>query len=121
MAKWMPCKRRDFIKKLRKLGFKPPEPGGLIIICVIAHIHSLYQVTKNILSHKSRCFLMRLNVELVRKSPFNSGKIFRKVFHYLSTIMHGKKNQQRYSKVRRFSPYCFIHAVPSINHLTKEK
>ena len=28
MAKWMPCKRRDFIKKLRKLGFEPPEPGG---------------------------------------------------------------------------------------------
>ncbi len=27
MAKWMPCKRRDFIKKLRKLGFEPPEPG----------------------------------------------------------------------------------------------
>ena len=28
MAKWKPCKRRDFIKKLRKLGFGPPEPGG---------------------------------------------------------------------------------------------
>ena len=28
MAKWMPRKRRDFIKKLRKLGFEPPEPGG---------------------------------------------------------------------------------------------
>ena len=28
MAKWMPCKRRDFTKKLRKLGFEPPEPGG---------------------------------------------------------------------------------------------
>jgi len=28
MVKWMPCKRRDFIKKLRKLGFEPPEPGG---------------------------------------------------------------------------------------------
>jgi len=28
MAKWMPCKRRDFIKKVRKLGFEPPEPGG---------------------------------------------------------------------------------------------
>ena len=28
MAKWMPCKRRDFIKKLRKLGFEPLEPGG---------------------------------------------------------------------------------------------
>jgi len=23
MAKWMPCKRKDFIKKLRKLGFGP--------------------------------------------------------------------------------------------------
>ena len=28
MAKWMPCKRRNFIKKLRKFGFEPPEPGG---------------------------------------------------------------------------------------------
>jgi predicted RNA binding protein YcfA (HicA-like mRNA interferase family) len=28
MAKWMPCKRRDFIKKIRKLGFEAPEPGG---------------------------------------------------------------------------------------------
>lgn len=28
MAKWKPCKRREFIKKLKKLGFKSPEPGG---------------------------------------------------------------------------------------------
>jgi len=28
MAKWTPCKRRDFIKKLKRLGFEPPEPGG---------------------------------------------------------------------------------------------
>jgi predicted RNA binding protein YcfA (HicA-like mRNA interferase family) len=28
MGKWRQCKRRDFIKKLKKLGFKPPEPGG---------------------------------------------------------------------------------------------
>ncbi len=28
MAKWKPCKRRDFIKKLKKLGFEAPEPGG---------------------------------------------------------------------------------------------
>jgi len=28
MAKWAPCKRKDFIRKLRKLGFDPPEPGG---------------------------------------------------------------------------------------------
>jgi len=28
MAKWNPCKRRDFIRKLKKLGFGPPEPGG---------------------------------------------------------------------------------------------
>lgn len=28
MARWAPCKRRDFIKKLKKLGFQPPEPGG---------------------------------------------------------------------------------------------
>ena len=28
MGKWRPCKRRDFIKKLKKLGFGSPEPGG---------------------------------------------------------------------------------------------
>lgn len=28
MGKWNPCKRRDFIRKLRKFGFQRPEPGG---------------------------------------------------------------------------------------------
>jgi hypothetical protein len=28
MGKWKPCKRRDFIKKLKKLDFGLPEPGG---------------------------------------------------------------------------------------------
>jgi hypothetical protein len=28
MARWAPCKRRVFIRKLRVLGFNPPEPGG---------------------------------------------------------------------------------------------
>ncbi len=28
MPRWTPCKRRIFIKKLIKLGFNPPEPGG---------------------------------------------------------------------------------------------
>lgn len=28
MGKWKPCKQRDFIKKLKKLGFDSPEPGG---------------------------------------------------------------------------------------------
>ena len=28
MPKWNPCKRRVFIKKLVKLGFNQPEPGG---------------------------------------------------------------------------------------------
>lgn len=28
MAKWAPCKRKDFIKKLKRLGFESPEPGG---------------------------------------------------------------------------------------------
>jgi len=28
MVKWKPCKRRKFIQKLKKIGFKPPEPGG---------------------------------------------------------------------------------------------
>jgi len=28
MPKWNPCKRRVFIKKLVKLGFNMPEPGG---------------------------------------------------------------------------------------------
>jgi len=28
MAKWAPCKRKDFIRKLKNLGFESPEPGG---------------------------------------------------------------------------------------------
>jgi len=28
MSKWSPCKRRLFIKKLKKLGFNGPETGG---------------------------------------------------------------------------------------------
>jgi hypothetical protein len=28
MNRWTPCKRRVFIKKLRKFGFEPPEPSG---------------------------------------------------------------------------------------------
>jgi len=28
MGKWSPCKRRDFIRKLKKFGFDRPEPGG---------------------------------------------------------------------------------------------
>ncbi len=28
MVRWMPCKRKDFIKKLRRLGFESAEPGG---------------------------------------------------------------------------------------------
>jgi len=27
MSQWKPCKRRDFIKKLHKLGFKGPYSG----------------------------------------------------------------------------------------------
>jgi hypothetical protein len=27
MSPWKPCKRRDFIRKLRKLGFKGPYSG----------------------------------------------------------------------------------------------
>jgi hypothetical protein len=28
MARWAPCKRRIFIRKLTRLGFSSPEPGG---------------------------------------------------------------------------------------------
>jgi predicted RNA binding protein YcfA (HicA-like mRNA interferase family) len=28
MGRWTPCKRKDFITKLRKLGFEAPEAGG---------------------------------------------------------------------------------------------
>ncbi len=29
MSQWKPCKRRDFIRKLHKLGFKGPYSGTL--------------------------------------------------------------------------------------------
>ena len=28
MPKWIPCKRRDFIAKLKRLDFDAPESGG---------------------------------------------------------------------------------------------
>ena len=28
MAKWSPCKRRDFIRRLRQLGFEGPYAGS---------------------------------------------------------------------------------------------
>ena len=28
MGRWKPCTRKEFIRKLKKLGFTPPEPGG---------------------------------------------------------------------------------------------
>ena len=28
MSRWSPCKRRDFIRRLRKLGFKGPYSGA---------------------------------------------------------------------------------------------
>jgi len=28
MDKWTPCKRKDFIRRLKRLGFESPEPGG---------------------------------------------------------------------------------------------
>ena len=36
MGKWTPCKRRDFIRKLKKLGFESPEPGG-------SHLYMRYE------------------------------------------------------------------------------
>jgi len=28
MPKWNPCKRKVFIRKLKRIGFAAPEPGG---------------------------------------------------------------------------------------------
>jgi len=28
VGKWKPCSRREFIRKLKKIGFSAPEPGG---------------------------------------------------------------------------------------------
>jgi hypothetical protein len=28
MGRWKPCTRKEFIGKLKRLGFTPPEPGG---------------------------------------------------------------------------------------------
>ena len=28
MGKWAPCKRREFIRRLKGIGFLTPEPGG---------------------------------------------------------------------------------------------
>ena len=39
MSPWKPCKRRDFIKKLRKLGFKGPYSGTRHQFIVIENHH----------------------------------------------------------------------------------
>lgn len=36
MARWTPCKRTEFMRKLRQLGFTGPEPGG-------KHAHMRYR------------------------------------------------------------------------------
>lgn len=35
MSRWKPCKRRDFIRRLKRLGFKGPFPGR-------RHKHMIY-------------------------------------------------------------------------------
>lgn len=35
MTKWKPCKRRDFVRRLKSLGFNGPFPGG-------SHKHMTY-------------------------------------------------------------------------------
>ena len=28
MGRWKPCRRKEFLRKLKKFGFTPPEAGG---------------------------------------------------------------------------------------------
>ena len=39
MSRWIPCKRRDFIRRLRSLGFDGPFSGTRHQFMVYAHYH----------------------------------------------------------------------------------
>lgn len=37
MSRWIPCKRREFIKKLRRLGFEGPFAGAQHQFMIYSH------------------------------------------------------------------------------------
>jgi hypothetical protein len=44
MNRWKPCKRNDFLRRMRKLGFDGPFSGArhqFMLLCYIVHIASL--------------------------------------------------------------------------------
>ena len=40
MGKWAPCKRRDFIRKLKRVGFDPPRTGGKAFLYALWDIYA---------------------------------------------------------------------------------
>ncbi len=70
MGKWNPCKRKDFIKKLKKLGFDPPEPGGrhfymrygTYTLTISNKEYSIPQV-KMLLNEIEHCIKKRISLE----------------------------------------------------------
>ena len=62
MAKWKPCKRRDFIKKLKKLGFESPEARGRHFYMRYGPYTFTVPGNKEYSVRKLRCFSMRLKM-----------------------------------------------------------
>jgi predicted RNA binding protein YcfA (HicA-like mRNA interferase family) len=69
MGRWAPCKRREFIKKLKELGFSSPEPGG-------RHFYMRYGTFTLTLPHNTeysipqiRMLLKEIELGLRRKIP----------------------------------------------------
>jgi hypothetical protein len=69
MGRWAPCKRRDFINKLKKLGFSSPEAGG-------RHFYMRYGIFTLILPHNTeysipqiKMLLKEIELGLKKKIP----------------------------------------------------
>ena len=77
MSRWSPCKRKDFIRKRKSLGFQAPEPGG-------HHFYMRYDdYTLTLPSNKEysvpQLKMLLLEIEngiKKRKSHWKCGKIF---------------------------------------------
>jgi len=82
MAKWNPCKRRDFIRKLKKLGFDSPEPGGrhyymrygtytIIVIVILAAIGSVIHALNLLNIYRSETTVIPRAEEKTAVAPFS--------------------------------------------------
>jgi hypothetical protein len=71
MASWRPCKRREFIRKLRKLGFEPPEAGGKHYYMRRGTFTFTLPSNPEFSAPQLRCLLKEIELGLHRNIPLN--------------------------------------------------